>query len=98
MKITKTTKKDKQTDLDKRINEVLEYMKNISPESTDYTVITENLERLYKAKASENDRKISSDTIAVVAGNLLGIVIILGYEKANVITSKAFSLILKGRV
>ena len=31
-------------------------------------------------------------------GNLMGIFLILGYEKANVITSKALGFIIKGRV
>jgi hypothetical protein len=41
---------------------------------------------------------VSPDTIAVVAGNLLGIILILGYEKADVITTKALGFVLKGRV
>jgi len=42
--------------------------------------------------------KISPDTLLVVAGNLLGILLILNYEKADIITSKAMNFVLRGRV
>jgi Zn-dependent oligopeptidase len=64
----------------------------------EYSNMIDNLEKLYKAKDSEKSRKISPDTIAIIVGNLLGIGLILGYEKANVITSKAVAFVLKGRV
>lgn len=41
---------------------------------------------------------ISPDTILVVAGNLLGIVLILKHEKIDIITSKALGFVLRGRV
>lgn len=47
---------------------------------------------------SKGEWKISPDTVLVVAGNLLGILLILTYEKADIITSKAINFILKGRV
>lgn len=48
----------------------------------------------------ENQRnfKVSSDTILIVAGNLLGILLILKYEQLDIITTKAMSFVLKGRV
>lgn len=42
--------------------------------------------------------KISPDTLLIVGGNLLGILLILNFEKADIITSKALSFVLKGRV
>lgn len=42
--------------------------------------------------------KLSPDTMLVVAGNLLGIVLILKHEKIDIVTSKALSFVLKGRV
>jgi hypothetical protein len=97
---TKKEKKDKRTNLEKEIDAVLDYMDNMSPDSEEYTTIVTNLERLYKAKADvdERKRKISPDTILLVGGGILEILIILNYEKANVITSKAFGRILKGKI
>ena len=42
--------------------------------------------------------KISPDTIALIIANLAGILLVLCYEKLDIITSKAFSLIMKGRI
>jgi len=44
------------------------------------------------------DWKVSPDTILIVTGNLLGILLILKYEKLDIITSKAIGFVLKGRV
>lgn len=96
----KITKKDKRTNLEKEIDEVIKIMSQYPPDWEMYGIMSENLERLYKAKAEENKSKskISPDTIAIIAGNLLGIGLILGFEKANVITTKALGFIIKGRV
>jgi hypothetical protein len=94
----KITMKDKRTNLEKEIDSVLRIMSQYSPDSKEYTFMAENLERLYKAKSNDRNRHISPDTIAVIAGNLLGIGLILGFEKANVITSKALGFVLRGRV
>ena len=42
--------------------------------------------------------KISPDTLLIVGGNLLGILLILNFEKADIVTSKALNFVLKGRV
>jgi methionyl-tRNA formyltransferase len=96
----KITKKDKRTNLEKEIDSVLKKMSTYMPDSTEYTAMATNLERLYKAKANEKERSciVSPDTIAIIAGNLLGIVLILGYEKTDTITSKALGFIIRGRV
>lgn len=49
-------------------------------------------------KLNKSEWQVSPDTLLVVAGNLLGILLILTYEKADIITSKALNFILKGRV
>jgi len=98
MFFTKFTKKDKRTNLEKEIDLILFAMSNYEMTSVEYAKLIANLERLLKAKANESDRRISPDTIAIIAGNLLGIALILGYEKANIITTKALSFVFKGRV
>lgn len=95
----KITKKIKRTKLEKEIDQVLEELSYVSAGSEEYEIIVKNLAALYEVKGKEKTRNsIAPDTLAVVAGNLLGIIMILGYEKANVITSKALGFVLKGRV
>jgi len=47
---------------------------------------------------NQKDFRVSPDTILIVAGNLLGILLILKYEELNIITTKAMSFVIKGRV
>ena len=86
------------TILDLEIEALLLEMKNHSRSSNEYKVMVESLTELYKAKEVTLGRQISPDTIAIIAANLLGIGMIIGFEKANVVTSKALGFIMKGRV
>lgn len=88
----------KKSKLDEEIDTCLEEMSSVSTASKEYGKMVRNLKQLYRLKREEKGRKVSPDTKAVIAGNLLGILLILGYEKANVITSKALGFVLKGRV
>lgn len=90
--------KDRRTGLEKAIDNVLEEMSVLDPTHVRYKELLEILDALHKAKANDKGRRVSADTIAMIAGNLLIVGLILGYEKANVITSKAYSFIFKGRV
>ncbi|MDF2800207.1 MAG: hypothetical protein K0S61_110 [Anaerocolumna sp.] len=98
MENKRVTKRDKRTNLEKEIDSVLEYLKKFDPDSEEYAKIADNLGKLYKAKENEHARHVKPDTIAIIAGNLLGIGMILGYEKAGIITSKALSFVVKGRL
>lgn len=94
----KFTKGDKRTNLEKEIDNALSSLKGLDPSSEEYTFAVQNIETLYKAKSYEANRFISRDTLCIVGGNLLGILIILGYEKADIITSKALGFVIRGRV
>jgi hypothetical protein len=88
----------KKSKLENVVDSILDDMSKLEANSDEYTTMAENLEKLLKAKSYEKDRRISPDTIAIVAGNLIGIVLILKHEKIDIITSKALSFVLKGRV
>lgn len=42
--------------------------------------------------------EIKPDTLLVVGGNLLGILLILNFERLDIVRSKAMGFVLKGRV
>jgi hypothetical protein len=46
----------------------------------------------------QSDWKISPDTVVIVASNLLGILLILNFEKLDVISTKALGFVMRGRV
>lgn len=87
-------KKKEECKLEKEIGSILEYLEGQSPESDEYAKAMDNLDKLVKLKAVAKP-KVGKEVIITVAGNLIGIVAILGFEKANILTSKALSMIIK---
>lgn len=72
---------------------------NVSPDSEEFALMVTNMDTLYKLK--EVDAKIKSakhekiSLWATVAANILGIGMIVGHERASVVTSKALSFVMK---
>lgn len=95
MNIKKFINKDE--NLQKEIDRVLTLMSEAHPTSTEYADLTASLDSLYKLKESASKNRVSKDTMAVVAGNLAGILMIVGHEKAHVVTSKAIGFVMKAR-
>jgi len=57
--------------------------------------IVDQVTKLMKLKESNTPKRPSPDTMILVLGNLLGIVIIIGHERANVITTKALGFVMR---
>jgi hypothetical protein len=89
------TKKDKKYAIDEEIHRVVCDMASYSADSKEYTEMAKNLELLYKAKASE--KRLSPDAVLSVVFGLVGTLTVLYFERANVITSKAFGSVFRGR-
>jgi len=94
----KLTKKDRRSKLEKEIDLILDEMRGIEATTSEYLIRLDNLERLHKMNNENKNRKVKPDTIAIVMTNLIGIGMILGYERVNIITSKALGFVLRGRV
>jgi len=94
----KLTKKDRRSKLEKEIDLILDEMRGIEATTSEYLIRLNNLERLHKMNNEIKNRKVKPDTIAIVMTNLIGIGMILGYERVNIITSKALGFVLRGRV
>lgn len=90
-------RKQPRTRLDDAIDALLETMTNEPYDSEDYGKKLKHLTELHKLKESSTPKPPSADTMLVVAGNLAGIVMIIGYERAHVITSKALQFVLRLR-
>jgi len=89
---------NKKTKLEKVVDSILDDMSKYEANSDEYSDMANNLEKLLKAKSYEKQKGISPDTMAIVIGNLIGIVLILKHEKVDIITSKALGFVLRGRV
>lgn len=85
----------KESELDEPINRLLKDMETKSTDSEEYSKMLIRLERLMDQRRQERGDAVSMDTLALVAGNLLGILTIVAYEQKHVMVSKALGLILR---
>lgn len=95
------TRKNKESDpLEKEIRAIFDELENCQKNGEDYGVLLERLEKLHSIRNDKkcSDIKIDPNKLIGAAANLAGILLILNYEKANVLATKAVSFVLKGRV
>lgn len=86
----------KKSKLDDPIDKILLELNVHDPESSEYATNLTNLERLRALQDTETwTRKIDPTQVAAVAANLLGIGLIVNYEKLNVVTTKAIGMIMR---
>lgn len=82
-------------ELKKPIDRVLTEMEEHGPDSPEYSNLLSYLERLIALKRGNLNSRVSPDMMATVAGNLLGILVIVAYEQKHVMSSKGLGFILK---
>ncbi len=85
----------KTSELDEARQQVLDRMKEVDVNSDEWKELFQHVEKFTVLKAAEGRDKVSPDTLAIVAGNLAGIIVIVGYEHAHVIVSRALSFLLR---
>jgi hypothetical protein len=81
--------------LEKAVNTALNQLNYYETGSEEYARTMDALVKLHKMKEEEKPSSVSKDTMAIIAANLLGIFMIITHERVNVITSKAFGLLLR---
>lgn len=79
--------------MDEEIERLAAQLSTISSLSDDYATILNRLSILTKARAEKNEKAISMDALVNVGANIVGILLVLNYEKLNVITSKAITMV-----
>jgi hypothetical protein len=84
--------------LERAVNKALSELNVHETGSEEYVKTLDAIVKLHKMKQDEKPSSISKDTLTVVLANLLGILLIIKHESVNVVTSKAFGLLLKPRV
>lgn len=90
-----TRKPVEKTGLEKAIDDVHRQMETVEADSKEYSEMADNLTKLYKLREHDARPRVSPDTLAIVAGNLLGVIMIVGHERAHIITSKAMTFVTK---
>jgi hypothetical protein len=54
-----------------------------------------SLEKLYTLRGVDTPTRVSMDTLATIAANLVGIVLVINHERVNVVATKAFGMLTK---
>lgn len=86
----------KKTRIRKEIDNLVDQMEVLTPESAEYRRCAESLEILTKSLEHQSNASAKlRDTLIVSTTNLAGIVVIANYEKLGVWTTKAFSHVIK---
>jgi hypothetical protein len=83
------------TALETEITRIQSILKTKKPTEDDYATTLTQVERLFALKELEKPERVSPDTQANVAANLIGIAMILMYENSHVITTKALSFAMR---
>ena len=86
---------DKPATLQELIDLVQTQMLTEGADSDKFREMNDELERLYAMKKANKSSRVSPDALVAVAGNLLGIGLILQHERLHVVTSKALSFVMK---
>ena len=89
---------DKPATLQELIDLVQTQMLTEGADSDKFREMNDELERLYAMKKANKSSRVSPDALVAVAGNLLGIGLILQHERLHVVTSKALSFVMKTKV
>ena len=89
-------KKEKVT-VQTEIDRLLEKLNTLDPKEEEYHKVLKNVDMLTDIKTKKGPMDVSVDTVISASASILGILMILHHEKANIITSKAIGFIFKGR-
>lgn len=95
-------KKDKKTELEKEIEYVTEALRKLSVDDENYDKTLSQLDKLYNLRGKEKPvrevKRLDPNTVAVIIGGLVELTIIVTHENFHVITTKAFSRMLRPRI
>jgi hypothetical protein len=99
--VFKKKKNPDTTAIDKAIEDAYSGLAGFMPESKEHAKVVKQIAALEKIKTlSEKKSKIifTPDAMLTAGASILGILLILNYEKANALTSKAMGLVSKPKI
>lgn len=79
--------------LELEILRVLAEMHNTTPWTEEYSAMAAQLDLMYKLKELDVPDRLSKDALAAAVTSIAGILVIVGHERANVLTSKALTFV-----
>lgn len=99
MNLPTIKKIDRRSALQKEIDEVLEKLSSLEPGTDTYDKTLAHYEKLVNLNDKVVARKhMSPDAKAGILANAIGICAVLYHEQAHVIATKAWGMIIRGRI
>lgn len=89
------------SELDKLIDELTSHLRTLdaTADSDEFNDVQKKLSKLHKLrKATPSQPRVSPDTIAVVAGNILTTLVVVKYERMHVLGSQALKYLTPTRL
>lgn len=83
------------TKLDEIITRISEEMDSVGLYSPEYPKLIGHLQKIIPLQKSEDKKRVSPDTMALVIGNIAVVLVIVVYENKHVFVSKAFAFLKK---
>lgn len=83
----------KQSLIQDEIDRVVTLMSAEKPDSDEYAKMNKQLGKLHEQRMAEKPKPLDAATLVTISANLAGILLIVGHERAHVVTSKAMSLL-----
>ena len=84
-------RKEVDEDLNAEISAVYAKMRHERNDPEEYAKWSQQLAQLKKLREEGYPRRVSRDTVWLVLGNLAGVIVIVAYERANVMLSRGFN-------
>lgn len=81
--------------LNDAIDGVYREMAALTADDPAYAKMRTQVVELEKLKAELRPKRLSPDVLVTITGNILGIILIVGHERAHVVTSKALGFVRK---
>lgn len=94
---TTTTPKEEKYTIDREIERLLKEIEKLPVGSEEYLKAADTLKVMREARGVRSHSDIDINTVIAVAANIIGLLVVLNYEKTNVITTKAFGMLFRGR-
>lgn len=83
--------------IDLELERAVRELKNHPIGSEEYNKTLEVIIKLHRMRSEETSDPVSKDTVALIAANLLGIVMVIRHEHVNVIVSRAMGMVMRPR-
>ena len=90
--------KQRKQALDEAIAEVLNEMKGFTADSEQYAKMVDQLDKLYKMRASLPSWYITPEAALPIISNLFGLGAIMNFERTHAMTTKALGFVTRPRV